>query len=198
MAVWILAQMKKSSFQLPYLVLQPITPTPTWSIAPISTPRCNKAAEAKPQPAGGKDDSTLMMSLQVTMGPLKIWDLCYNYAIILVGTATFCGFNKFDPDIHWFHWLKRLKNKCSKPMVDNLKFHGRCWDLQPALGCSPDSKDVRKLSWNVGWSRNNQQKTLRNVVTGWWFQPIWKILVKLDHFPSRGENKKYLKPPPSC
>ena len=87
MAVWILAQMKKSSFQLPYLVLQPITPTPTWSIAPISTPRCNKAAEAKPQPAGGKDDSTLMMSLQVTMGPLKIWDLCYNYAIILVGTC---------------------------------------------------------------------------------------------------------------
>ena len=27
----------------------------------------------------------------------------------------------------------------------------------------------------------------------WWFQPIWKILVKLDHFPKvRGENKKYL------
>ena len=27
----------------------------------------------------------------------------------------------------------------------------------------------------------------------WWFQPIWKILVKLDHFPRvRGENKKYV------
>ena len=33
--------------------------------------------------------------------------------------------------------------------------------------------------------------------TSWWFQPIFKILVKLDHFPKdRGENKKYLKPPP--
>ena len=32
--------------------------------------------------------------------------------------------------------------------------------------------------------------------TGWWFQPIWKILVKLGNFPNfRGENKKYLKPP---
>ena len=31
-----------------------------------------------------------------------------------------------------------------------------------------------------------------------WFQPIWKILVKLGIFPNfRGENKKYLKPPPS-
>ena len=31
----------------------------------------------------------------------------------------------------------------------------------------------------------------------WWFQPIWKILVKLDHFPpGRGENKNHLKPPP--
>ena len=29
------------------------------------------------------------------------------------------------------------------------------------------------------------------------FQPIWKILVKLDHFAKvRGENKKHLKPPP--
>ena len=27
----------------------------------------------------------------------------------------------------------------------------------------------------------------------WWFQPIWKILVKLDHFRNfRGENKKYI------
>ena len=26
----------------------------------------------------------------------------------------------------------------------------------------------------------------------WWFQPLWKIVVKLDHFPKdRGENKKY-------
>ena len=33
--------------------------------------------------------------------------------------------------------------------------------------------------------------------TSWWFQPIWKILVKLDHFPrDRGETKKYFKPPP--
>ena len=31
----------------------------------------------------------------------------------------------------------------------------------------------------------------------WWFQPNWKILVKLDHFPGYGWNKKDLKPPPS-
>ena len=31
----------------------------------------------------------------------------------------------------------------------------------------------------------------------WWFQPIWKILVKLEIFPNfRAENKTYLKPPP--
>ena len=30
-------------------------------------------------------------------------------------------------------------------------------------------------------------------ITSWWFQPIWKIFVKLDHFPRvRDENKKYL------
>ncbi len=32
--------------------------------------------------------------------------------------------------------------------------------------------------------------------TSWWFQPSWKILDKLDHFPrDRGENKTCLKPP---
>ena len=36
-------------------------------------------------------------------------------------------------------------------------------------------------------------------LSSWWFQPHWKILVKMDHFPrDRDENKKYLKPPPSC
>ena len=34
--------------------------------------------------------------------------------------------------------------------------------------------------------------------SSWWFQPIRKILVNLDHFPNfRGEHKKSLKPPPS-
>ncbi len=26
--------------------------------------------------------------------------------------------------------------------------------------------------------------------TSWWFQPIWKILVKLDHLPKKGVNTK--------
>ena len=34
-------------------------------------------------------------------------------------------------------------------------------------------------------------------LSSWWFQPIWKILVKLEIFPSRVENEKYLKAPPS-
>ena len=35
------------------------------------------------------------------------------------------------------------------------------------------------------------------LITSWWFQPLWKILVKIGIFPKvRGENKKYLKPPP--
>ena len=34
--------------------------------------------------------------------------------------------------------------------------------------------------------------------SGWWFQPISKIWVKLGIFPNFwGENKQYLKPPPS-
>jgi len=32
--------------------------------------------------------------------------------------------------------------------------------------------------------------------TSWWFQTIWKIFIKLDHFPKfQGESKEHLKPP---
>ena len=35
-------------------------------------------------------------------------------------------------------------------------------------------------------------------IAGWWFQRLWKILVKMvEIVPNRDENKKYLKPPPS-
>ena len=30
----------------------------------------------------------------------------------------------------------------------------------------------------------------------WWFQPIWKIWVKMGFFPKYNENQTYLKPPP--
>ena len=36
------------------------------------------------------------------------------------------------------------------------------------------------------------------ISTSWWFQPLWKICSsKWESSPNRGENKKYLKPPPS-
>ena len=40
--------------------------------------------------------------------------------------------------------------------------------------------------------------TENQICTSWWFQPSWKMLVKMGIFPRvRGENKTYLKPPPS-
>jgi len=36
-------------------------------------------------------------------------------------------------------------------------------------------------------------------LSSWWFQPIWTIWVKLDHFPKVwSEHRKYSKPPSSC
>ena len=34
-------------------------------------------------------------------------------------------------------------------------------------------------------------------LTGWWFQPLWNILVRLDHHPNYWGNKKCSKPPTS-
>ena len=47
-------------------------------------------------------------------------------------------------------------------------------------------------SWPLliaSWSwRKRKTISFSDPITGWWFQPNWKTLVKLDHFPSRGEN----------
>ena len=48
----------------------------------------------------------------------------------------------------------------------------------------------QQKTWNI-WNFNTR-------FSSWWFQPIWKICSsKWIISPSRGENKKYLKPPPS-
>ena len=46
------------------------------------------------------------------------------------------------------------------------------------------------------WTKRSIQD-IKNRITSWWFQPIWKILFKLDHFRQVGVKiKKCLKPPP--
>ena len=62
--------------------------------------------------------------------------------------------------------------------------------------------DIWQTSWNfnhcgVSLTSHTQNQKPLPIKPSWWFQPIWKILVKLDHFPrDRDENNKYLKPPP--
>ena len=49
------------------------------------------------------------------------------------------------------------------------------------------------IFWNTKWV-HSKHWIIR--LSSWWLrQPIWKVLVKLHHFPNRDEHKKYLKPP---
>ncbi len=51
----------------------------------------------------------------------------------------------------------------------------------------PNNENITMIRWQPFFVGPKSTKT------SWWFQPIWKILVKLDHFPKvRGENKQYL------
>ena len=53
---------------------------------------------------------------------------------------------------------------------------------------------IREVSWTLKFVIHKSQQAN----TSWWLnQPIWKILVNVDHFPNfRGENLKKMKPPP--
>ncbi len=55
---------------------------------------------------------------------------------------------------------------------------------------TPTAARHRKCSTSSSNKKNIMHLQLN---ARWWFQPIWKILVKLDHLPrDRGENNKYL------
>ena len=64
--------------------------------------------------------------------------------------------------------------------------------LQRSGGRCPFKKASRKkeAKGNWGWFDSTS--------ASWWFQPLWKILVKMEIFPKvRAENKKYLEAPTS-
>ena len=66
-------------------------------------------------------------------------------------------------------------------------------DSQTPPEPSTFQKPWEDMGWN--WLTFSRKYTW---YSSWWFQPIWKILVKLDHLPQGlGENQKCLKPPPS-
>ena len=113
-----------------------------------------------------------------------------------------------------FHSQWRYLNKNEFPPPQN--------DTPPpprgAKGIRDDPKDLPSyFFYNINMDyllllRNTSMLPVKNIYSDWklyiiilwcisvprWrFQPIWRILVNLDHFPKdRGENKQYLKPPP--
>ena len=49
----------------------------------------------------------------------------------------------------------------------------------------------------IDWETNMSNKETEKCFTGWWFQPIWKILVKMVHLPQIGlKINNCLKPLP--
>ena len=81
----------------------------------------------------------------------------------------------------------RLYTNLQYPRIGTTKVVGFAWITQHGPVC---------------FSLNPVPRYLRHTLktkTTWWFQPIWKTWVKLDHFPQyRDEHKQiqYLKPPP--
>ena len=74
------------------------------------------------------------------------------------------------------------------------------WDIFTTKKTSGKKKPIRFCRVNLEPTGIHAVGTWRsriNAITSWWFQPIWRILVKLGIFPKvRGENTKYLKPTP--
>ena len=76
------------------------------------------------------------------------------------GTSSLLGFGK------------SLKSKKSKPAMSALVPVDAVGPFGNSYGGCVDPKVM-----------DGPQKQFPNNKTSWWFQPMWTILVKLDHFP---------------
>ena len=57
--------------------------------------------------------------------------------------------------------------------------------LRPKPHMTSSQSTKAPAAWHRAMTSRNLEKRgwTGNLITRWWFQPIWKILVKLDHFP---------------
>ena len=51
------------------------------------------------------------------------------------------------------------------------------------FGAGVASSEVRVQTRDASELAFNRDKDPMANIASWWFQPLWKILVKLDHFP---------------
>ena len=65
----------------------------------------------------------------------------------------------------------------------------KCLQVVRQMVCLGRVETLTVPKRNLIWSKPG--------ISSWWFQPLWKICSsKWESSPNRGENKKYLKPPP--
>ena len=83
-----------------------------------------------------------------------------------------------------------VTERCLEPLQAEPK--RRC--SQGMTGCLGNLQN--RLLESQSSNRNCQKLAIKK--SSRWFQPIWQIFVKLDHFPKEGWTyKQYVKPPPS-
>ena len=76
--------------------------------------------------------------------------------------------SEFLEDSRYFHWRSVCAYLAKKK--HDVRGDGQSLPLFASKGCR-----VLSSMCDRGYQYENK--------TSWWFQPIWKILVKLDHFP---------------
>ena len=79
------------------------------------------------------------------------------------------------------------------PQLNDLGFHLPSADqsqlrlLATSVGLA---EELISKYQGVGSGVQGMPRLLIRLSTSWWFQPIWKILVRLDHFPKQGWKYK--------
>ena len=105
----------------------------------------------------------------------------------------------------WINHDKKVSNKFINKFLNKSHHHSISstqfptigfWEDQSLASCPPRSYGLFLLKnttakndgkgCNICTEIRSEYTDIPLKWSGWWFQPIWKILVNLDHFPSLG------------
>ncbi len=121
---------------------------------------------------------TLALARNIFSVCVYIYVYIYMYIIVYMHTS---NRTKFFSEICWC--FTTLPNKSLPKTATHIPSQAFVSSVDgSSTACRDRPLDSPCSASGLGWFWINialQSKSL----TSWWFQPIWKILVKLDHFP---------------
>ena len=133
------------------------------------------------------------MYMHINIHDICIYDMRYVYIWHYIDTCMYASLYIYTRIYKGDYDIQRtpldLPTIFNSTLLLAMKLRSPCFYLLH----SPKTNRLQGLPMKLDGLEDDPFLLERPILSSWWFQLIWNIFVKMDHFPNfRGENRKYL------